>query len=301
MTRQQLGDLYQSAEAIINLHGGTELLPEHLACPVRIYLETDPVDVEVHVHNGVQKYKDLLAAHTHFFTWGTNYGHPDCLVPLPEGVHFTPTLPPVILDLWDPDGTGGAGCQGVLTTIGNWRSRERKGLKLNGETYHWSKHEEFLKFLDLPRRANQRFELALSRNSFTCEDQQQLERHGWIVRDALSFSTDQDAYRRYVRESRGEFTVAKDQNIRLKSGWFSERSVQYLAAGRPVITQETGFSNSLPTGSGLFAFSTMDEILAAVHAIESDYRSHCRAALELARAHFNYDVTLPPLLAAIGA
>src|SRR5439155_13948625 len=122
----------------------------------------------------------------------------------------------------------------------------------------------------------------------------------WKVRDALTFSTDLDQYRTYLQQSRGEFTVAKDQNVRLRSGWFSERSAQYLAAGRPVITQETGFSNYLPTGRGLFAFSTMDEILAAVDAVNSDYAGHCRAARELARDYFNYDVVLKKMLSHVG-
>jgi len=120
------------------------------------------------------------------------------------------------------------------------------------------------------------------------------------VLHALDFSTDLDAYRCYIGRSRGEFTVAKDQNIRLRTGWFSERSAQYLAAGRPVITQETGFSNILPTGEGIFGFSTIDEIAAAVDVVNSDYDRQCRAADQLAREYFDYDVVLCRLLADIG-
>src|SRR5205085_5722666 len=167
----------------------------------------------------------------------------------------------------------------AFTTIGNWRQPGE--VNFQGETYTWSKHHEFLKFIDLPQRTPQPFELALG--SFNSDDQRLLETHGWRVRRSMEFSTDLDAYRDYIYRSRGEFTVAKDQNVRLRSGWFSERSAQYLAAGRPVITQETGFSNVLPTGEGLFGFSTMDEILAAVDAIDSDYEGHCRAAAEIAR------------------
>src|SRR5205823_13891019 len=118
----------------------------------------------------------------------------------------------------------------------------------------------------------------------------------WRITHAMDISTDLDAYRSYLQRSRGEFTVAKDQNVRLRSGWFSERSAQYLAAGRPVITQETGFCNALPTGRGLFGFTTMDDILAAVDAINSDYAGHCRAAGDLAREYFNSDVVLRRLL-----
>jgi hypothetical protein len=163
--------------------------------------------------------------------------------------------------------------------------------------YEWSKHHEFLKFLDVPCETGQAFELAMNRYG---EDRGLLERHGWQVRDALAFSTDIDAYRDYVAHSRGEFTVAKDQNIRLRTGWFSDRSATYLAAGRPVITQETGFGNILPTGKGLFAFTTMEEIGEAVEQINRSYVCQCRAAREIARAYFSYDVVLPRLLNDIG-
>ena len=155
-----------------------------------------------------------------------------------------------------------------------------------------------MKFLSLPRLIDQSFELALS--SYEEADQRMLEERGWKVRRAMDFSDDLDAYRQYIQDSRGEFTVAKDQNVRLRSGWFSERSAQYLAAGRPVITQETGFSNILPTGRGLFAFTTMDDVLAAVESINSDYVGHCRAAAELAHEYFNYDVVLGRMLAEVG-
>jgi GT2 family glycosyltransferase len=294
LSESQLKQLYRSAALLINLHGGTEPLPEHSATGRLIYLETDPVEAAIRLHNNDQKVIELLAPHTAFFTWGLNYGNPDCKLPVSERFHFRPTCPPVVLDFWQPYGNG-AGY--AFTTVGNWRQRERV-LKFQGEVYHWSKHSEFLKFLDLPSRTTQSFELALSK----CDEPERrtLESHGWKVLDALSFSTDIDAYRQYITRSRGEFTVAKDQNVRLRSGWFSERSATYLASGRPVITQETGFSNVLPTVQGLFAFSTMEEILQAIESINAAYEHHCRRALALARQYFSYDVVLPRLLAQVG-
>jgi hypothetical protein len=199
----------------------------------------------------------------------------------------------VVLDFWQSNDPGGD----TFTTIGNWR-QAWNSVKFQGEVYHWSKHFEFMKFLDLPGRVPQPFELALS--SFDEVARQMLEEHGWRVVPAMDFSTDLNTYRQYIWRSRGEFTVAKDQNIRLRSGWFSERSAQYLAAGRPVITQETGFSNVLPTGEGLFAFSTMEEVVEAVDQINADYERHSRAATEIAREYFNYDVVLTRLLADAG-
>jgi hypothetical protein len=194
-----------------------------------------------------------------------------------------------VLDFWQSNGEGPGE---TFTTVGNWR--QAGDVKFQGEVYHWSKHHEFLKFLDLPRRTSQRFELALA--SCDDEDQRLLEHHGWGFRPARDVSGDLDAYRRYITGSRGEFTVAKDQNVRLRSGWFSERSAQYLAAGRPVITQETGFSNVLPTGRGLFAFSNLEEIVQAVDLINSDYAAHSEAAREIAREYFAAERVLSNLL-----
>jgi hypothetical protein len=291
MSGTQLNEIYRAADLIINLHGGTIPLSLHRECRQLVYLETDPVAVELKCHNGDQNAIDLLSAHSSFFTWGLNYGNPDCQVPIPEGIKFIPLPPPVILDFWENQNEAPGN---AFTTIANWRQKYKK-IRFNGEVYHWSKHHEFKHFLDLPSRTESMFELALG--SYDKEDQDMLERKGWRVRDALSFSQDLDQYRRYIVKSYGEFTVAKDQNIRLRSGWFSERSAQYLAAGRPVITQETGFSNALPTGHGLFAFTTTEEIETAIECIKTNYQQHCRAARSLAREYFSYDVVLPRLLA----
>jgi hypothetical protein len=201
----------------------------------------------------------------------------------------------VVTDFWEGDAqvSGGA-----FTTIGNWQQPWRDTL-FRGQVYHWSKHYEFLKVLDLPRRVpSQTFELALS--SYGDPDKLMLESHGWRVRPALEFSMDVDRYRAYVAASRGEFTVAKDQNVRLRSGWFSDRSATYLAAGRPVVTQDTAFGNVLPTGEGLFAFSTVDEAAAAVEQINAEYSRHRTAARSIARECFGHDVVLGRVLEEVG-
>jgi hypothetical protein len=294
MSEARLKELYASAALIINYHGGTEPLPEHAATGRLVYLETDPVLKQVLLAEGAKEVEDLLAPHVAFFTWGLNYGRPDCGVPLPERFRFRPTPPVVVPDLWEPVGPAD-----TFTTIGNWRQLYRD-LVFRGETYTWSKHHEFLKFIDLPRRTDQPFELALSTRHFEDADRRLLAENGWRVRDAGPLSADLDTYRGYVAGSRGEFTVAKDSNVRLRSGWFSERSAQYLAAGRPVITQDTGFGSALPTGRGLFAFSTAEEILDAVGRVNADSARHGRAAAGIAREFFAYDVVLPRMLAEVG-
>lgn len=294
MSDTGLRDLYRSAELIVNLHGATVPLAEHGETGRLVYLETDPVAVQIELFEGRRETIDYLAPHVAFFTFGESYGRPGCGLPVSERFEFRPTRQPVVMDFWEPFGNGAGP---AFTTIGNW-VQEWREIRFRGELYHWSKHLEFLKFLDLPERSGQAFELALSR----CDDGTRglLEDRGWRVRDALGFSLDCDAYRAYIAASRGEFTVAKDQNIRLRTGWFSDRSATYLAAGRPVITQETGFSDHLPTGEGLFAFSTLEEIERAVDRINSDFERHSRAAREIAREHFGHEVVLPRLLAECG-
>jgi hypothetical protein len=295
MTIEQLRQLYSSAHLIINLHGGTKPLDEHVQTSRLVYLETDPVQLQIELKDGNQETLEFLEPHIAFFTFGENYGQPDCKLPFSERFRFEPTRQPVVLDFWQPKGNGGAR---AFTTIGNWRQPWRV-VHLDGEAYRWSKHLEFCKFIELPMRTGAPFELALGQ--YTPQDQQMLERNGWAVRNAPAFTMNIDAYRDYIAESRAEFTVAKEQNVRLRSGWFSDRSATYLAAGRPVITQETGFSNILPTGEGLFAFNSMDDIVQAVDSINSDYERHSRAARDIARAYFDSDVVLSQLLSKVAA
>ena len=141
------------------------------------------------------------------------------------------------------------------------------------------------------------FELALS--SYDAADQKLLESKGWRVRPALEISLDPDAYRRYICGSRGEFTVAKDQNLRLRSGWFSDRAACYLAAGRPVVEQDTGFGDVLPLGPGLHAFRTVAEAAAAIAEIEADYAAAAAHASAVARERFAAARVVGEMLAAI--
>jgi hypothetical protein len=294
MTEGQLRHLYRSAALIINLHGGTVPLPEQYATGRLVYLETDPVALQMELYHNRKETFDFLEPHSAFFTFGENYGKPGCRLPVCERFAFRPTRQPVVMDFWEAGGQEGGR---TWTTVGNWRQSHRK-VRFEGEVYHWSKHYEFLKFLDLPRRAGENFELALS----SCEDGERelLEGKGWRVLSAALLSSDLDAYRSYLHASRGEFTVAKDQNVRLRTGWFSDRSASYLSAGRPVITQETGFSGIFPTGAGLFSFTNLEEIVGAVEEVNSDYARHCRAASDLAREYFSFDVVLRGLLREIG-
>ena len=290
----QLKQLYGSAALLINMHGGTEPRPEHTATGRLVFIDTDPGKPQIQLQKGEPWITGVLASHNAWFTYAENIGQADCRLPTQERFPFKTMRAPIVLDFWEPHRDGDAR---KLTTVGSWKQLHREA-SVGEENYHWSKHFEFLKFIDLPRRTEQQFELALSK----CDeaDQRMLESHGWQVLAALDFSDDLDAYRSYIAGSRGEFTVSKDQYVRLRTGWFSNRSNTYLASGRPVITQDTGFSRVLPTGEGLFGFSTMDDVLLAVDAINSDYERHCDAALAVAREYFSYEVVLPRFLAEVG-
>jgi hypothetical protein len=294
MSDTTLAELYESAALLVNLHGGTTPRPEHLATGRLAYLGTDPVIREIEVYQQVQETIDLLEQHDILFTWAENHGNSDCRLPVSDRFRFLPTRQPVVVDLWDchrsPAGS-------TFTTIAGWQQLWRE-VELDGEVYHWSKHLEFMKFLQLPFRTDQKLELALS--GCNDDDVRMLEAYGWNVRDAAEVSTDLDVYRDYIAGARAEFTVAKDQNVRLRTGWFSDRSATYLAAGRPVVTQDTGFGNVLPTGLGLFSFSTLDEAVAAVDAINADYERHSQAAADLAHEYFDSDVVLTRLLKECG-
>jgi ATP-binding cassette subfamily B protein/subfamily B ATP-binding cassette protein MsbA len=292
MTEEDLHRRYRDADALINLHGGTVPRPEHTQTGRLVYLETDPVVIQAYVAERRQHDIDFLAMHDAFFSYGENYGAADCGVPQSERFHFLPTRQPIVLEYWP----FARQTSRPFTTVGNWN--QFQDVKVGDETYTWSKRIEFMKFLDLPRLTDATFELALSQ----CgpQDVALLGSRGWKVSDALDFSYDADAYREYIASSRAEFTVAKDQNVRLRSGWFSDRSATYLASGRPVVTQDTGFGNILPTGAGLFPFQTMDEAVAAIKLINSDYERQRKAARRIAEEWFDSDVVLGRLLRDLG-
>ncbi len=292
LTEPQLAELYRNCDVLLNVTGAQELRNEHRPCPVRVYLETDPVVSQIQVAQGEVKTIAALDAHTHHFTYGENLGAPDCRLPVGR-YHWRPTRQPVLLDLWD---NGQALGGEAYNTIATWKNLGRD-ITYRGETYYWSKDREFLKFIELPRRVRAPLELAVGVDAPT---RRLLESQGWRLADPVHISRDMDRYRQYIQQARGEFTVAKDQNIRLRSGWFSDRSACYLAAGRPVITQATGFHHQLPTGRGLFGFETLGDIITAMEAIENDYAGHCRAAREIAAEYFAAEKVLSRLLAEIG-
>jgi hypothetical protein len=311
LSRDRAEDLLAHADAVLNVTGATRFAEEGLKVGRLVYVGTDPVYHEVTYARGDADTRSIIDEHAGCVTYGENIGRPGCPIPPLPRLRGT-TRQPVLLDLWQ---TEQPPPKPEFTTVGNWHQGGRD-IEYRGETYRWSKHHEFLKFLDLPQRIRQPVELAMNLTDpetihhgvgeavpalgVAPTTRQLLESKGWRLTDAQAFTTDPWPYRDYVRASRGEFTVARDLNVRLRSGWFSERSACYLAAGRPVITQDTGFGSVLPTGEGLFAFNTMEEILAAFDAVRSDYDRHSRAARAIAEEYFRAETVLAKLLNDLG-
>ena len=273
--------LIRESDAVINLCGASKPREEHLASPMMVYLETDPGVFQVNLERGDPEAKLIASAHKLFFTYAANIGQPDCRVPT-AGLTWHPTRPPVLLDEWHP-GIGPAN-PAAFTTVGTWHNRGND-IVIDGSTYYWSKHINFGTVLDVAARAAQAIELATDIDSGP--DYDRALAGGFTFRPVIPMSLDIDDYRNYISSSRGEFTVSKDLYVRTRSGWFSDRTVCYLAAGRPVITQFTGFEKYIPSGNGLLGFDDSNSAIEAVREINSDYPRHANAAREIAAEYFD--------------
>jgi hypothetical protein len=294
LPRAKAEELLGHADAVLNVAGATRFAEEGLKIGRLVYFGTDPGHHEIGFAKGEPDICTLMDEHDDVVTYGENIGSEDCPIP-PLPRLRSRTRQPVLLEHWG----GAPSVRNEFTTVGNWKQAGRD-VEFNGKLYHWSKHHEFLKFIDLPKQTAQPIELATGLAGLSGEELQLLQANGWRLRDAHPFTTDPWPYRDYIRSSRGEFTVAKDLNVRLRTGWFSERSACYLAAGRPVITQDTGFSKLIPTGDGLFAFNTMDDILAAFEAVNADYEKHSRTARAIAEEYFKAQTVLARVVEDLG-
>jgi hypothetical protein len=281
LSSQALDCLYGECDALLNIVGATDLRAEHMAAPLRVYVETDPVTAELRLAGGDEHTRAAFAAHHVVVTYGENYGAPDCGVPQ-CGLTFLKTRQPVDLDLW-PAAFDPAAAD--FTTIGNYR-QEGSDVEFEGQVYRWSKHHEWERVVELPRRTGQTFRLAMWPDA--AGDREFLTSHGWALERPIPMSLDIfGAYPEFMRRSRAEFTVAKDQNVRLRSGWFSERDACYLACGKPVVAQDTGFGCALPVGEGLLPYRTPEEAVRAVEAVNADYARHCHAARAVAAEYLD--------------
>ncbi|HME98702.1 MAG TPA: hypothetical protein VKK06_02425 [Terriglobia bacterium] len=312
MSKAKAESLLADADLVLNVAGATRIrTKQQLKVRRLVYYGTDPVYHELAFANRDGIARRTIDQHDDFVTYGENIGSPDCPIPSLPRLR-SKSRQPVLIDFWQD----GPPTRKEFTTVCNWKQGGHD-IQFAGETYYWSKDREFMKFIELPKLVTEPIELSMglvdtkvTRPGFgdlipaqgmTEEELVLLMSNGWKLNDAHAFTTDPWSYRSYIIASRGEFTVARDQNVRLKSGWFSERSACYLAAGRPVITQDTGFGKVLPTGEGLFAFNTIDDILTAFEAIRSDYDRHSRSALAIANEYFRAETVLAKVIEDLSA
>ena len=294
--RTFLNDLYREADALLNICGSHELNDDLLRSERIVYVESDPAVEQIKVDQGDRATTEFLARHCARFTFGESVGQADFPVPL-HGLTWLPTRQPVVCDFWQRSASGPVP-GGRFSSIANLATGGKKDIRWRGEHYLWSKLPEFEKYRLAPTRCGENFELATHFKDPVLGDR--FRAAGWQLVSPDEISVDYHRYVDYIRDSKGEFTVAKDQYVRLNTGWFSDRSACYLAAGRPVITQQTGFTRFYGGDEGLFAFENMAEVADAVAAVNADYARHSRAAGDIAREFFEAETVLRSLLARIG-
>jgi hypothetical protein len=279
-----------SADVLLNVSGGHEPIDHHRAAKVLAYIDTDPGFVQVSAARGDARTRAWLTAHDALFTFAERIGEPSCRVP-EAGFRWRPTRQPVFLPFWaEVDDAPG----GTYTTVMNWRAYASTDWQ--GEEWG-QKDAEFPLVRDLPRRTGLPLELALGGADAPWDA---LRDDGWRVVDARTPTETIWTFREYIGASRGEVTVAKQAYVRSRGGWFSERSANYLAAGRAVVAQDTGWTDLLPSGKGLVSFTTADEAEAALHTVEEDPAGHGAAARQLAADHFDATRVLGELLGDLG-
>lgn len=297
-----------SADILINVSGSLENPGDYRQIPRLVYIDTDPVFTQVKLMRGQEDFRRRVSTHDQHFTFG------ECLSEeaYPSEFQWRPTRQPILLSEWHPSPHP----RKVFTTVMNWTSYEP--LTHAGKSYG-QKDAEFKRFLELPRRiAPGRLEVALSRtehvNWRTQDDNMPPAVHrvavdnpdwsyrdlllhtGWQVADATEVCGDLDCYRSYIESSMAEWTVAKHGYVVGQPGWFSDRSACYLAAGKPIVVQDTGFSRTLPVGEGILSFRDLDEAVDSVQKVTKDYSRHAHAAREIAEQYFDAEKVLGRLV-----
>lgn len=281
MSRAQLAERCREADLLFNL-SNINWIPEFELCARRALVDTDPVFTQIGGHG----LSPSFAAYDARFTYGENVHRAGCTMPTAD-VTWSPTRQPVVLDLWKfnvGDETA------PLTTVMNWSAygdREHEG-RIYGQ-----KDREFAPYFALPEETGEPMEIALNA---AADVRQRLQQGGWRIAEPGEITRDPQTYQDYLSASRAEFSVAKHAYVSTRCGWFSDRSAGYLASGRPVVVQDTGFSDFLPTGAGLLAFREHSEALDAIQRLKSDYAAHCRAARAVVAEHFNAERVLTDLL-----
>src|SRR5260221_8533547 len=275
-TAEDVKQYAAGADLFINLSGGSWFWrDEYSRIPHKVFVDSDPAFTQLAIAKAEPWYVAFFKNFDHLFTFGQNIGTPVCTIPTGD-FRWHKTWQPITMNDWRTD----APHRDRFTTVMTWQIESFADVGGN-------KDQEFVKFIELPSKTPQRFELAIN------GPQQLLRQYGWDTVDAMQVSRTPAAYRAFVQGSKAEFGVAKHTYVATRSGWFSDRTECYLASGRPALVQDTGWTAHLPAGDGLLAFSTLDDAVAGIDRINADYARHAPAALDVAHRHFEPRAVLP--------
>lgn len=301
MTEEKVREVCASADVFINISCSTYLRDEYIQIPNRILIDSDPMFTQMQYHIELQEVSDaknwstrqMLENHNYLFTFGENITASDCLIPA-FNFKWLSTRQPICLDLWT-DATSNYNTL-AFTSIMNWSGRK----KLKYENAEWGQKDvEFEKFKDLPRNSpGTKFEMVVNHplNKESTLDAEDLRSRGWVILNPQDTVATPLEYKNFIYHSLAEFSVAKETYVKSNSGWFSCRSACYLAAGKPVITEETGWSKYIPSGKGLFAFRDIETAVDAINAIMADRKTHSKRAKEIAGEFFDSNKVLGAML-----
>jgi glycosyltransferase involved in cell wall biosynthesis len=289
LSRRALERKVGSSEVLLNVMGYLDDEDLLARAPLRVFLDIDPGFGQMWRALGLH---DAFAGHDGFVTFGLRLGQAACGVP-DCGLDWIPTLPPVVLDEW-PSAPGGD----AFSTVASWRGPFGP-IDYDGRRFGLRVHE-FRRFLELPRITGAAFRLALDIDAADGLDRDQLLEHGWELVDPRSAAGDPIAYRDFIQRSGAELNVAKNLYVDTRGGWFSDRSACYLASGKPVLAQDTGFGDALPVGEGLLAFASVEEAAAGVEAIRRDPARHAAAARRIAEEHLDAERVIGRLMNDLG-
>ncbi len=290
LSKRCMDRVFRDADVFIDLglaHGDWQ--EEAAAAKCRALVDGDPAFTQILWQQCLEE-NAPVPQYDFYFTVGQNVGTDASKVPT-AGVQWRPLFHPIDVDLFEVTGSDS---RAPFTTIMSWLGHNR--IKYRGEVYG-QKDVEFAKFVHLPKLTQAPFEVAVAGHRIPEEE---LLAAGWRVRNAVQTTLSFDAFRDYIAQSRAEFSVCKNAYVATNSGWFSDRAAAYLASGRPVVIQDTGFSAHLPCGRGLFAVTTAEQAAAAIDEIQSDWDGHSRAARELAGEYLDTSKVIAKFAAAVG-
>lgn len=293
MSLPEILDVAERADLLVNISGHLRLERLMKRFRRKVYVDIDPGFTQFwHADSDVDF---RVGGHDRYFTIGENIGTDGCTIPT-GGIDWMRIRPPVVLDLW-PFSNGSSSSS--FTTIASWRGPFGP-IQYDGQIFGLKVHE-FRKFIELPSISSQDFEIALNIHPAEIEDLKLLRDNKWKLAAPMQVASDPITFREYVKKSKGEFSVAQGVYVDTNSGWFSDRTVEYLAAGKPVLIQDTGFSKNYPVGDGLVPFRTMAEAVTGAERIVQDYEKHCWAARTLAEEYFDSDKVLNKFLKEVDA